>query len=495
MLPCIDYYLILRVTVKQVKQIDGCPMQERFIFLPAIVIFLFGLHLSFAQQPSRSDVFDRYDRLIEDLQHKNASLFSPQNYEKALKLYKKASKEYGEENPDLEKIKKTLRECESYCLDALKNVEIARSMLSKTITKREAALDAGAPQFATERWEKAEEKFKDACEELEDDDREDAVKKSSKAATYYYQARIEALKNNVLQEARSNIELAKKLDAPKWCPMTYHDAESIIKDTELLIEQNPDDLKSIRQNGEKAAYLGRHAIFLAKLIAGMHKKVENPELLILKFEDLLSTIGEPFKYHPTFDQGFDPVVETILAYIANLKSEQKRLFAENDSLKNELTTLKEKEMGVSKALQKKQELEEKIAKVKSLFKADEAEVRVQDNNLLIRLSGLKFRPGKAIIQPEYFSLLTKVQRAIMEFPKSYIVVQGHTDATGNAYKNKLLSEKRALAVKEYLNANINFDPNQIQAIGMGDQKPIASNKTAEGRAKNRRIDIFIALPK
>jgi outer membrane protein OmpA-like peptidoglycan-associated protein len=157
--------------------------------------------------------------------------------------------------------------------------------------------------------------------------------------------------------------------------------------------------------------------------------------------------------------------------------------------------LKEKEMGISRELQKKKELEEKIARIKSLFGPDEAEVRVQGDNLLIRLSGLKFQPGKAIIQPEYFSLLTKVQRALREFPKSYVVVQGHTDATGNAYKNKLLSEKRALAVKEYLNANIDLDPNQIQVIGMGDQMPIASNKTAEGRAKNRRIDILIALPK
>ncbi len=472
---------------------DGAMLKKVLIVLFTVIAFT--ALSSRAQVPGKSSIFDRCDRLLEDLQKKNAALLSPQMYEKTLKMYKKASKDYDKENPDIQRVTKRLRECEELALQTLKNTDRAQSLLGFTLEIRNKALDAGAPQFASELWQKAEDKLKDAAEELEDDDVDDAKEEAQKASDYYTQARLESLKNNVLSEARNSLHLAREAQAEDLCPNTFNAAKDAIKETEGLIVENPDDLSAIRQKADEANYLARHALFLAKQIKTIRKSNENAEMLLLKFEDILSTIAEPFNYQPQFDRGFGKPVETIVAYIANLKKEQKRLMNENDSLKSALTTLQERESGISEALRKKMELEAKINKIKSLFAKDEAEVRVQDANLLIRLSGLKFAPGQAIIQPEYFSLLTKVQRAIHEFPQSYIVVQGHTDATGNAYKNKLLSEKRAQAVKEYLQANLSLDANQIQAIGMGDQKPIASNKTAEGRAKNRRIDIFIALPK
>ena len=481
--------------MRQVKSTGDGAMVKRITFGTLILALVLTSVSAFAQIPSKSSIFDRYDRLIEDLQKKNAALLSPQNYQKALEFYKKASKDFDKDDPDIPKIQRYLRQCEMAALEALKNVDHAQDIFDALLKLRDKALDAGAPQFANKLWEKAEDKLKDAAEELEDDDVDDAKDEAKDAAEYYTRARLESLKNSMLGEAKNSIELAKKVDAPDRCKNTFTAAENAIKETESLIMENPDDLTSIRQKAGEANYLARHAVFLAKQIKAIRANNENAEMALLKFEDLLSNIAEPFNYQPQFDRGFGKPVETILAYIANLKSEQKRLMAENDSLKEALIKLKEKESGISKALQKKMELEEKIKKVKSLFAKNEAEVRVQDNNLLIRLSGLQFAPGRAIIQPEYFSLLTKVQRAIREFPNSYVVVEGHTDATGSAYKNKLLSEERANAVKEYLNANLALDPNQIQAIGMGEQKPIASNKTAEGRAKNRRIDILIALPK
>ncbi len=470
-------------------------MKIKIIFWMLILSLGLSLNQSFAQNPVKSSLFDRYDNMLADLQKKNAVLLSPQNYQKALEYYKKASKDFDRENPDIPKIQRRLRQCEIAALKALKNIEHAQDTLRYVLEIRSKALNAGAPQFASELWEKAEKKLKDAAEELEDDDLDDARDKGKDAAQYYAQARIEALKNSMLSEAKNALQAAEEKKANKLCENTFNAAKNAIKETEALIVENPDDLATIRQKADEANYLARHALFLAKQIQVLQNDNHIAEMMLLKFEDLLSNIAEPFNYQPRFDQGYGKPVETILAYIANLKTEQKRLIEENDSLKAVLTKLKEKESGISETLRKKLELENKIKEIKALFAADEAQVRVQDKNLLIRLSGLKFAPGSAIIQPEYFSLLTKVQRAIREFPQSYVVVEGHTDATGNAYKNKLLSEERARAVKEYLNANLNFDANQIQAIGMGDQKPIASNKTAEGRAKNRRIDIFIALPK
>ena len=74
------------------------------------------------------------------------------------------------------------------------------------------------------------------------------------------------------------------------------------------------------------------------------------------------------------------------------------------------------------------------------------------------------------------------------YPDKTITVEGHTDSVGSAVSNQILSEKRANAVKEYL-VSAGVGAERITTKGSGHKKPIASNATREGRAKNRRIEI------
>ena len=135
----------------------------------------------------------------------------------------------------------------------------------------------------------------------------------------------------------------------------------------------------------------------------------------------------------------------------------------------------------------------KIDKIKAMFSLNEAKVIYDGDNLVIRLYGLNFQSGKSVILPEYFSLLRKVQEAIKEFSDSHVLLEGHTDSIGNPSTNKRLSEERAKAVREYILANMEVERAQVSAIGYGDTKPVASNKTTEGRELNRRIDVVISL--
>ncbi len=466
--------------------------QHFFFTLLAVIVFT---SQGFSQFTNNESIFKSYDRFIQQIQEQNGKLYAPESYNKAVKYYAQAMEMYEKREGSMEKIKDKLEKSKRYALEALKNIQKVESELSDVIAARDRALDANAAQYAPKLWEKAEDAFKDAIEEIADNDIEDAQEEGQKAKEYFEQARVMALTNAILEEPRLLIKKAESVGAREWSYHTYQTAVNTLDETEQLIKENPDQLDSARTRAEEASYHARHAIYLAKIIKELSNKKENWELVFLRFEDYLTNIGVPFNYRPPFDNGFDEAVDAILAYISNLKEENKRLLAENESLKEELSRVKEKETNVSSALKKQMELQKKINTIKELFSPDEAEVILQNENLLIRLSGLKFQPGRAIIQPEYFSLLTKVQRAIREFPDSYILIEGHTDATGNPYKNKILSERRALAVKEYLTANLDLKETQIESIGMGDQKPIASNRTAEGRERNRRIDIYITLPK
>ncbi len=88
-------------------------------------------------------------------------------------------------------------------------------------------------------------------------------------------------------------------------------------------------------------------------------------------------------------------------------------------------------------------------------------------------------------------LLTKIQSAIDVFPQCGLTVEGHTDAQGRAKTNLALSEERAQAIKTYMTDAMRIPEFRIRASGSGDTRPIANNKTDEGRARNRRIDLII----
>jgi OOP family OmpA-OmpF porin len=86
--------------------------------------------------------------------------------------------------------------------------------------------------------------------------------------------------------------------------------------------------------------------------------------------------------------------------------------------------------------------------------------------------------------------LNKVQGIVQGLNPESIVIQGHTDSVGSSATNEKLSQKRAEQVATYFEKNgVNKD--MVKTEGYGDQKPLSSNKTAAGRAENRRIDIIV----
>ncbi len=105
-------------------------------------------------------------------------------------------------------------------------------------------------------------------------------------------------------------------------------------------------------------------------------------------------------------------------------------------------------------------------------------------------SSLQFDTGKSSLKPESYPMLSNLVEIMILKPKMKIAVCGFTDSDGDAAANKILSQKRADAVRAYL-ASKGIDASRIIAIGYGEEKPVADNSTEEGKAKNRRTEIKV----
>jgi K(+)-stimulated pyrophosphate-energized sodium pump len=106
---------------------------------------------------------------------------------------------------------------------------------------------------------------------------------------------------------------------------------------------------------------------------------------------------------------------------------------------------------------------------------------------------LNFEFATSNLTPESLPTLDRVAEVLKAHPNTQILLEGHTDATGVASSNERLSRERANAVKAALVAR-GVSGDRIATAGVGQDRPIASNDTEEGRARNRRTELVVTKP-
>ena len=151
-------------------------------------------------------------------------------------------------------------------------------------------------------------------------------------------------------------------------------------------------------------------------------------------------------------------------------------------------------------LKENEELAEKIEEaVNESNLADQIEISFTSQYVRLSMKGaLLFSPGSAELREEATKVLEKAAVVLERYAKGTIEIEGHTDSvphySAKYANNEELSSARALSVFYYLLEHSNLDPVNLKHAGMGDRVPIADNSTAEGRSKNRRVEIKIYNP-
>ena len=178
----------------------------------------------------------------------------------------------------------------------------------------------------------------------------------------------------------------------------------------------------------------------------------------------------------------------------DLEDGRKRIAELEDEIRDldeQLGGVSQERVALVQRLEAEARIREQFETIENLFTRDEARVSREGNTIVLRLVGLTFESGRATVDPKYRPLLDKVRQAAAVFPRSQIIIEGHTDSYGSDDTNLRLSRERAEAVSEFLRDAFGIPAFRVSAVGYGETRPIANNETPQGRARNRRIDVRI----
>ena len=139
----------------------------------------------------------------------------------------------------------------------------------------------------------------------------------------------------------------------------------------------------------------------------------------------------------------------------------------------------------------KREAELAIEQADSLRRQlENLQLRQTESGVVVTLGDVLFETGEIQLRKEAMASLVEVVDLLQSEPDKRIRIEGHTDSTGDAATNLKISEERANAVLDAL-VSLGVDGSRVTTAGMGEDFPIASNETDEGRAQNRRVDVIL----
>lgn len=488
------------------------------------------------------EIVSQLDSQIIDGRKNQFNVMSPTLFAKAEQNLQ-AAKQALDRGDEIADILERVAEARAQLKSAAGNTEIARTALVDAIKAREDARAAGATIFESD-YSEVEESFLELTRAIESDNLKSAQRNQARVVEKLRALELRAIKEKTLGEVRATIDLATLEGAKKQAPQLLAAANQELQAVDNFITDNPYKKEAMVQKADAALFNAQRLLEITRQSAKL--QTMPPVDIALWVEGILSQMTTRLAAPDMRNQPFATQVANIVGTIDAVQSDRKFIGeqvkthqskvdmlirnnqndvetlrgyyeAEITELNSQIAALEGKSREEQAARQRlaeekwanearlaaeKQAAEQRLAaerqfnqlynEVQSSFNQDEAEVYKQGNKLVIRLSGIKFPVGKAIIMPENYALLSKVQQGVRTFGDTSVVVEGHTDSTGSAATNEHLSQQRAEAVQEYLVANQTLPAEHISAIGFGSIRPLASNATPEGRAINRRIDVIIS---
>jgi OOP family OmpA-OmpF porin len=393
-------------------------------------------------------------------------VLSPKNFNEVNSSLQSAKKNL-EKNKDAKKTLHEVAEGRAYLTIANQFSKTARANIEEVVLARQSAMDAGAVGYFGNEMKKTDRELMDVTSEMENNNLKDATENRAELQTSYRDLELKSIKETNLAHARDTINLAIKEGAKDLAPRTLAIAQKSMLDTEAYINANRHNNEELQIKSKESSARADHVLKITRN-AKLGKKTSAEDSALNLESEQNKLASKSAELGKTQDQ-----LNFKRTQLSDQQKEANALSEENRDLSSD------------------QAFNRRFEEARAEFSSSEAEVYKQGNNLMIRLRGLEFPSSKAVLTGANLPLLAKVQKVINDFEDSSVIVEGHTDSVGGKQVNQKLSSERAEAVKQYFVSNAGSSNLDIKSVGYGYQKPLATNKTASGRAQNRRVDVVI----
>jgi len=452
--------------------------------------------------PAQAASLEKAQTAIAEAEQLRAAEFAPEHYQSARDSLEKA-KALLSSNGNADDIVQLLDKATIQATQASTSAQNFSEQFSGLVESRDRLQLAGSEYVRDDLAERSEKEFMQVVESAESGNISKAQKEAKNARVTMHAAQVVAAREQFVRPISKTIAGARRVKANEYSPKAFKDASTYQSKVEKLIKDDPDAQTQAYALSQQGLISAKRAMRISSLGADMSRHPEAIETWMDAEDARLAMLGEalgiqlnrsqtPEEQLALLKQGVDDMKGNYEARLADSDAQVKDLSEKLAKYEGELSDMAD----IRLKLQLKREAEAKIKRLTKLFDPNAVEILLTpDAEVILRLKTLNFRSGSAVIPPDTYALLDNVLKSIDIFPKRPVRVEGHTDFMGSNKYNQTLSERRAKAVKEYLSERMGESPHEISAVGYGEDHPIANNETAEGRTKNRRIDVVLLVPK
>ena len=389
-------------------------------------------------------------------------------------------KEVERVRKDLEKGKKpgkiasSLDDAEQQMRDAIVVIRKGLEMFQPVLNARDDATYAKAQEFAENDWKDAEKEFGKAVADLEKGKDDKAKEQVSTLTTLYRTAEFNSIRNQLIVPTLEQLEETEKSDVSKYAPETLKQAREHIAKAEITLNKNRYDVEAVQDEIDLATYEIRHAKYLTDLAVQLEGKKEGVESLMNRIENNFDAVADAVGYDAKYDTGMEKPTQDVAAELRDAVS---GAGAENKKLKDQLKqqkTLADSIRVVHRALvdsmetlqslyalqlQKSEDeraeqarLSNKVATITGLFTVGDVKAKVEGDDLVFEISGLKFSDDDSAVDANTTGPLMQVAGAARQFPMHLAFLKSPALPADASEDVVMKSRKQAKAVLDFLAA-------------------------------------------
>jgi OOP family OmpA-OmpF porin len=416
--------------------------------------------IKYGKLPADADPSKEIDTLTSEMSQarkEQVDVYAPISFEKADAALADArlAREKDRSNED---ILDDIAKSKAYLQRAKDHAHSSKAVLGEVYSARTKAAAAGAPEFADSKaqYQEADTRLYKFVRDADQGEMpSDADKTRVELLSSFQESELKAIQQKRLGHAREQIRTARNEGAEKLAPKSLATAEAKLAQGVSVIKQDRTNQGAILTASDDANRAADHLLEVTREArASLNKKPE--DIAAAKLGDRAAISDMQNQY-------------------SELQSTNTGLQAANEGLKSEL--------------QNATKLTDTVRMIQAKFAENEAQVFEDGKQVHVRLKGLKFPSGSATIQTSAYPLLGKIRDVLKDADPEMVRIDGRTDNKGSLKKNRELSKKRAESVKEFLAASNSIDPAKVTTEGVDYQRPVVDNKTPDGRAINRGIDV------